>query len=614
MDRNSIIGFLLLIGLAVGYIFYSQNEAEKYNQIKKEAAAKEQKAKQQSNAAAATAVIKDTGSVVDTNLPSAFQRSAEQVSIISNNLVSLKVTSQGAYPVEANLLDYKTYNDYVGNKKEALKLFSGKDENKLVFKIPIDGKEIWSDELNFIAQTRTDETQPLVMVAQVGNGKSVILTYSLSKDNYMMDANLKIVGMSQELSKATTIPVQWSTRALRTEKDLTSERRNAQIHYRFEDGEHDYFTFSNEPQRTLKDPIQWMGVKTHFFNSTIITKGKSFTDVAYESSEPKEDSSLVVKNLSKLAIPVVASNDFSYDFNWYIGPNDYNILKSYKIDMEEMIQFGFGLFAFVKYIVKWLIIPLFSMLNGVVGNVGIVIILMTLIIRIFLSFLTYKSQLSAAKMRVLKPQIDKLKEKHGHDQQAMGMEQMKLYRSAGVNPLGGCLPMLFQMPFLLSMYYFFPAALDLRQAKFMWAEDLSTFDNILNLGFNVPFYGDHVSLFTLLMTISSLLLALFSKQMTAGQEMTGPNAQVLKWMPFIMPIMFLGWFNNFAAGLTFYYTLSNLLSLAQQFVIQKFFINEEKILSKITENQNKPAATSKWQARLEEIQKQQQGRAKNGGK
>lgn len=610
MDRNSIIGFLLLIGLAVGYIFYSQNEAEKYNQIKAASAAKEQTAKAQSNAAA-SAVITDTTSIVDSTLPTGLQRTAERISKVANNLVQLSVTSQGAYPVEASLVNYKTYNDYVGNKSESLKLFSGKDENKLVFKIPVDGKEIWSDELNFVAQDRSDDSQPLIMVAQLGGGKNVIITYTLSKDNYMMDASLKIVGMGDALAKTQTIPVQWATRALRTEKDLASERRNAQIHYLFEDGEHDYFTFSNEPTRTLNDPIKWMGVKTHFFNSTIVAQDKNFSNAAWESQEPEKDSSLVVKNVTKLSIPVAASNDFSFDFNWYIGPNDYNILKSYKIDMEEMIQFGFGLFAFVKYIVKWLIIPLFSMLNGVVGNVGIVIILMTLIIRIFLSFLTYKSQLSAAKMRVLKPQIDTLREKHGHDQQAMGMEQMKLYRSAGVNPLGGCLPLLFQMPFLLSMYYFFPAALDLRQSKFMWAEDLSTFDNILNLGFNIPMYGDHVSLFTILMTISSLLLAVYSRQMTVGQEMTGPNAQVLKWMPFVMPFMFLGWFNNFAAGLTFYYTLSNILSLAQQFIIAKFFINEEKILAKIKDNQNKPAATSKWQQKLEEIQKQQQAQLKN---
>lgn len=612
MDRNSIIGFLLLVGLAVGYIFYSQNEAEKYNQIKTETAAKEQKAKAQSNAAA-TAVIQDTSSVVDSTLPAAF-RGSEQIVKIANNVIRLDITSKGAYPVSASLTEYKTYNDYAAKSNKALQLFSGKDDNKLVFKIPVDGKELWSDELNFTPQPRTADSLPLVMVAQVGQGKSVILTYSLSDNNYMMDASLKIVGMNQELGKVSTIPVQWATKAMRTEKDLPSERRNAQIHYRFADGEHDYFTFSNKPQRTLEDPVQWMGVKTHFFNSTIIAKTKNFSNASYESIEPKEDTTLVVKNMSKLAIPVTASNDFSFDFNWYIGPNDYNTLKAYKIDMEEMIQFGFGLFAFVKYIVKWLILPLFTMLNGFIPSVGIVIILMTLIIRIFLSFLTYKSQLSAAKMRVLKPQIDTLREKHGHDQQAMGMEQMKLYRTAGVNPLGGCLPLLFQMPFLLSMYYFFPSAMNLRQAKFLWAEDLSTFDNILNLGFSIPFYGNHVSLFTLLMTVSSLLLAIYSKQMTAGQEMSGPNAQVLKWMPFVMPIMFLGWFNNFAAGLTFYYFLSNMLSLAQQFIIQKFFINEEKILSKIKENQSKPAATSKWQQRLEEIQKQQQGRTKNTGK
>ncbi|HLU18112.1 MAG TPA: membrane protein insertase YidC [Edaphocola sp.] len=611
MDRNSIIGFLLLIGLAVGYVFYSQSEAQKYSEIKAEAAKKEQSAKAQSQAAA-TAIIKDTSSVVDSTLPQAFQRAEEKVTTIENDLVRLNITSKGAYPVEAKLLDFKTYNDYVAQKDGGMALFSGKDENKLVFKLPIDGKEIWSDELNFVPQERANERQPLVMIAQLGQGRSVILTYSLSDGSYMMDASLRLVGMGDALSKTSEIPVQWSTKALRTEKDLESERRNAQIHYRFADGEHDYFTFTNKSSNTLEEPLQWMGVKTHFFNSTLIAKSQNFSKGAYDAQVPEKDSSMVAKNMSKLAIPVAASNDFAFDFGWYIGPNDYNILKSYKIDMEEMIQFGFGLFAFVKYIVKWLIIPLFSMLNGVIGNVGICIILLTLIIRIFLSFLTYKSQLSAAKMRVLKPQVDALREKYGHDQQQMGMEQMKLYRSAGVNPLGGCLPLLFQMPFLLSMYYFFPAALDLRQAKFAWAEDLSTYDNILNLGFNIPFYGDHVSLFTLLMTISSLLLALYSRQMTAGQEMSGPNGQMLKWMPFVMPLMFLGWFNNFASGLTFYYTLSNLLSLAQQFIIQKFFINEEKILAKIKENQSKPVVASKWQARLEEIQKQQASRMQNG--
>ncbi|MNS70736.1 Membrane protein insertase YidC [compost metagenome] len=600
MDRNSVIGFVLLLALATGYIFYSNNSAKEY-QAKKTADSLAY-AKAHPQPAANTAVLKDTTTVVDSSLPTAF-RGAEQMVTVSNGLIDLKVTSKGAFPVEANLVKFKTYS------QKPLLLFSGKPGNRLAFKIPVNGKDIWSDELNFTPEQKTaaDGSPQLVMTADVGAGKSVVMTYTLPKDGYMMDASLRLIGMADGLSKTTEIPVEWKTTALSTEKDLKNERTNAQIHFRYQSGEHDYNTVSRKPKKSMDESLQWMGVKTHFFNSTIIAAEKPFKKGSYDAAEPN-DSSIVATDLSTMTIPVAASNDFAFNFRWYIGPNDYNTLKSYNYEMEEMIPLGFGIFFFVKYIAKWAIIPLFNVLSSFISNFGILIIVMTLIIRFVLSFFTYKSQLSSAKMRVLKPELDELKAKYADNQQQFGMEQMKLYRTAGVNPLGGCLPLLLQMPFLLAMYYVFPTAIQLRQAKFLWADDLSTYDNILNLPFSIPFYGDHVSLFTLLMTVSSLLLAIYSKQMTGGQEMAGPNGQVMKWMPYIMPIMFLGWFNNFAAGLTFYYFFSNMLSLLQQFVIQKFFINEEKIHAKIKANRNKPAATSKWQQRLEEMQKQQQNR------
>lgn len=257
-----------------------------------------------------------------------------------------------------------------------------------------------------------------------------------------------------------------------------------------------------------------------------------------------------------------------------------------------------------------MIIPLFDFLSQFISSFGIIIICITLIIRFLLSFFSYKSYLSSAKMRVLKPELDELRAKLGDNQQQMGMEQMKLYRTAGVNPLGGCLPMLLQMPFLLSMYYFFPTAIQLRQSSFLWAEDLSTFDSIMNLGFNIPFYGSHVSLFTLLMTATSLFLAVYNRNMTAGAASNDPNMKMMKYMPYVMPFMFLGWFNSMAAGLTFYYTCSNLVSMAQQFVIQKFFIDEEAIHRKIQENKEKPKTTSKWQQKMEELQKAQAAKMK----
>ncbi len=273
---------------------------------------------------------------------------------------------------------------------------------------------------------------------------------------------------------------------------------------------------------------------------------------------------------------------------------------------------GFGIFSFVKYISKWFVIPLYDLLSSITTNVAVLIMLLTLILRLLLSFFSYKSFLSTAKMRVLKPEIDALKEKYADNQQQFGMEQMKLYRSAGVNPMGGCLPMLLQMPFLLAMYYFFPTSLSLRQANFLWADDLSTYDSILDFGFKIPLYGDHISLFTLIMTATSLFLALYNKNMTPGSaEMNNP---VMKYMPYVLPIMFLGWFNNMAAGLTFYYAFSNILSIVQQFVIKKFFIDEEKILKKLQENKLKPAQTSKWQQRLEEMQKLQADKQKTSKK
>jgi YidC/Oxa1 family membrane protein insertase len=361
----------------------------------------------------------------------------------------------------------------------------------------------------------------------------------------------------------------------------------------------------------MEKPVDWFSVRTHFFNSTIIAD-HPFKSGDFKGAIPA-DSSLVINNTTTLQIPVQASNDFTFGFRWYMGPNDYKILKSYNNDMEEMIPLGYGLFFFVKYISKWMIIPLFDFLSKFISSFGIIIICITVIIRFLLSFFTYKSYLSSAKMRVLKPELDELRAKYGDNQQQMGMEQMKLYRTAGVNPLGGCLPMVLQMPFLLAMYYFFPTAIQLRQSHFLWQNDLSTYDSILNFGFNIPFYGDHVSLFTLLMTATSLFLAVYNRNMTAGAAGgNDANMAMMKWMPYVMPILFLGWFNSMPAGLTFYYTFSNLISIAQQYVIKRFFINEAAIHQKMQENKNKPktSTTSKWQQKMEEMQKAQVDRMK----
>ncbi len=604
MDRNSIVGFVLLMALGAGYIFWNNHEQAAYRE-QQVADSLAKAALQGPVVPASKPIISVDSSVaaVDSTLPPAFRGEEKKVAL-RNGALSVEFTTKGGFPVQARLDSFKTYGG------APLFIFKGGEANKLSFNIPVSGKIISTDQLYFTPELSAlpDGGQLLRMTATVAPGQSIVLDYGLPKNGYMLTANLRVLGMEQDLRSVQNIPVSWVTQVLHTEKDLKNERMNMQVHFRYNDGEHDYFTVSRTGQKTMEKPVSWFAVRSHFFNSTIIAD-KEFKTGNYDAKEPA-DSNVVAVNHSEFSIPVQASGDFSFGFRWYMGPNDYQTLKGYKTDLEEMIQLGFGPFFFVKYISKWMIIPIFDILSQFISSFGLIIICLTLIIRLLLSFFSYKSYLSSAKMRVLKPELEELKEKYGDNQQQMGMEQMKLYRTAGVNPLGGCLPMLLQMPFLLAVYYFIPTAIQLRQSKFLWAEDLSAYDSVLNLGFNIPFYGDHVSLFTLLMTASSLFLALYNRNMTATPGGNDANAKMLKYMPYIMPFMFLGWFNSMAAGLTFYYTFSNCISILQQFIIQKFIINEDKIHAKIKENRNKPAATSKWQQRLEEMQKTQAQRIK----
>lgn len=605
MDRNSIIGFVLLLLLGTGYIFWNNHEQKIY--LEQRAADSVAKAATQTaNLPAAALHPGNAGDSTvaalpaDTAAPAAYSGTASRV-VLDNGNLHLTFSTKGGYPVQASLDSFKTY------KGDSLVFFKGKN-NELSFNIPVNGKTVSTRQLYFTPESSSlpDGGKQLTMTAEAAPGKKVILHYALPKTGYMMSASLRLVGFQQELAGAKSIPLTWNTEALLTEKDMKNERRYMQVHFRYADGEHDYFSVQRTPAKKMEKPVEWISVRSPFFNSTIIAD-KAINDGDFDFKVPEEgtDSAVIASNSSDFHIPVVASGDFSFGFRWLIAPNDYNLLKSYKIDLEEMIPLGYGVFFFVKYISKWIIIPLFDFLSGFVSNFGVIILLLTLIIRLCLSFFTYKSHLSSAKMRVLKPELDELKKKYGDNQQQMGMEQMKLYRTAGVNPLGGCFPMLLQMPFLLAVYYFIPTAIQLRQTRFLWAEDLSTYDSILNLGFNIPFYGDHVSLFTLLMTATSLFLAVYNKNMAGAPGGSGEMNKMMKYMPYVMPFMFLGWFNSMAAGLTLYYTFSNLISIAQQFIIQKFIINEDAIHAKMQEKKNKPAGTSKWQQRLEQMQKAQ---------
>ena len=603
MDRNQVIGFALLALLLIGYISYNQHEQTVYQEQKRAdsiANARLHPVKKIDSVAAVpnTAVpANDSASeALKKSLPPAYNGTAETV-VLENKKVAIRFSTKGAFPVAAQLKDYLTYG------KKPLFLFNGSG-NSLSAILPIDnGRSTETLFFTPVVKDDADGNKTIDFTADLGGGKKVDILYSLPADNYMMRCNITLTGMA-----TPSVKLNWNTTGLHTEKDMTNERMNTQVYYRFKDNDHDYFTVTTGEPKThhSEATTAWVGFRKQYFSSVLISDD-GFSKMDVKASAKAEDSTTVAMNQCEFMLPLKpGNNEQTGSLRWYIGPNDYNTLKTYKMEMEDMVPLGYGIMSFVKYINRYALIPIFYFLSGYISNYAIIIMLMTIFIRLILSFFTYKSYLSSAKMRVLKPELDELRAKIGDDQQKMSVEQMKLYKTAGVNPLGGCLPMLFQLPILLSMYYMFPSFIEFRQKSFLWADDLSTYDSIFNFHFTIPFYGDHISLFTLLMTASSLFLAVYNRNMTPQD----PNNPMMKYMPYVFPVILMGVFNKMAAALTFYYTFSNILSITQQFVIQKYFINEKAIHAKIQENRSKPVVPSKWQQKLEEMQKTQGDRPK----
>jgi YidC/Oxa1 family membrane protein insertase len=605
MDKNSAIGFGLLVAILIGYFTYSNYEQNKYHAQKTADSIAYAKLHPKpivdtSKIAAASTLDSATQAINDSVrklLPAAFNGTAQEL-ILENSKLAVTINTKGAYPSAAQLKEYKTYF------QAPLYLFKGA-ANSMNMILPANKGALATADLYFTpTKSEANGGQSIELVADLGEGKKVVVTYSLPADGYLLQYNVRLSGMP-----ATTIPLSWDMKGLSTEKDVHNERLATQIYYRYKDNEDDYFTVNEEKNEELEKSVSWLGYRQLYFSTALIAED-AFSKVNIKSNTKLSEKDIVSKSTFAFDLPVKAGAEQAYNFKWYIGPNDYQTLKSFNVGLEDMVPYGYGLFTFVKYINKWALLPLFTFLSSTVGNLALVLILMTIIIRLALSFFTYKSFLSTAKMRVLKPELDQLREQCGDDKQKFSLEQMKLYKTAGVNPLGGCLPMLFQLPILLSLYYFIPTALPLRQASFLWSKDLSTYDSIYSWTANIwglsSVYGNHISLFTLLMTASSLFLAVYNRNNTPQD----PNNPMMKWMPYIFPIFLMGFFNKMAAALTFYYFVSNMLSILQQFIIQKFFIDEKKVHAEIQANKSKPVTNSKWAEKIAEIQKQQAAKGK----
>lgn len=604
-DRNTIIGFVAMMVLLFGYIFFTQKQQAANEQLtlqKKKTEDSLALIEAKKKKAVDTVALKQDSarrdSAINAQAAGGFQQAAngpEQITVVENDVMKISFTSKGGYPKSVELKKYKRYD----GKQVVL----GGEDHKLVYTINTgNNQSALTSQLNFTASqiTKTAEGQSIRFSLINEAGQSVEHEFSIKNNDYLISWNIKFAGADKLLTQGI-LNMNWDITVHQQEKDLKYEKGQSNIAY-VEDGDYDFKASGTGDSKKFGDKTKWLGMKQQFFNTSIIAANNfSYAESNWTVPEEKSDSLqtvMLVKN--QLRLNLAGAANATVPLQMYYGPNDYRILKAYNNQLENHVQLGYGIFAFVKYINKWAIMPVFDFFKNNIGSVGIVILLLTLFIRLVISPLTYTSYLSGAKMKVLRPEIEELKKKHGGDQQAMSMDQMKLFKQAGVNPLGGCIPALLQIPIFFALYSFFNSNIALRGQSFLWAKDLSAYDSILQLPFNVPFFGDHVSLFTITATITSFLISAYNMQMTPQDN------PVMKYMIYFFPIMMLFFFNSLPSALTWYYTVSNVVTLLLQLVIQKFIINEEKLHAQLQENKKKPVTKSKWQERLEQMQQSNQ--------
>ncbi len=429
------------------------------------------------------------------------------------------------------------------------------------------------------------------------SGAYIQYTYTLNPGRYLMDIDLKMKDMEEH--RTDNVQLNWVMLSPQQEQNRANEQNYSNLYYRYYQG--DVEKFKARTKKELQDvnettKIDWLAFKDQFFSSVLISDKIPFEGGYMSYEHLPETRHNLARFSAELSVPYQRTNDFNMPMHFYFGPNNFKALKRIGFQLQDLVTIGGSI---IRWINAWVIIPIFNFLNNYISNYGIIILLLTLIIKMALLPLTYKSYMSQAKMRALKPEIEEINAKIPKDK-AMERQQatMALYKKAGVNPMGGCLPMLFQMPILYAMFRFFPTSIELRQQSFLWAHDLSTYDSILHLPFTIPMYGDHVSLFTLLMTVSTILSMRLNSSPTGGESMPG-----MKGMMYVMPVMFMVILNNFSAGLTYYYFLANMITLGQN-ALFKQFVDEDELRKKLHSRKAKTTKKSGFQKRLEDMAKQ----------
>lgn len=611
MDRNTLVGFVLIGAILIGFTMYNSPSQEQIQQRKRIqdsiAAVKKLDEKQRTQQVIAREIIRQSEDTLTSDSLKAAQQMAafgpfapsavgeEGMVYLQNDLLKLSVSRRGGHIATVEMLKFKTW------QKNPL-FISDADSSRFGIGLISGNKIVNTDTLFFVPQGDVKvvgNKRSLTMRMMAQNGKFLDYTYTLSDGSYMVDFSLTMNGLNEFIpANLNTLNMYWDMKSLRHEKNLEAEQNASTVYYKYQDDETDYLSETSDDEETLQGDLKWIGFKQQFFAAALHAKTGLEKPVDIKVRKINNSQQHTKAMSAVLNLPYGHREVEKHEFGFYYGPNHFQTLKSYGLGLEEMIPLGWGILGWIN---RFCVIPIFNFFESLNLGYGLIILILTIVIKVVLLPLTYKAYLSTAKMKVLKPEMDEINLKFSNDdpmkkQQAI----MALYRKAGVNPLGGCLPMLLQLPILFAMFRFFPASIELRQKSFLWADDLSTYDSIYDLPFHIPGYGDHVSLFTLMMTVSTIMYTRMN-----SSQFSGPQMAQMKWVMYLMPVIFLGVLNNYSSGLSYYYFLANMITFGQQFLIRKF-VDEDAIHRKIQENKKKPVTKSKFQERLEAMQKQQQ--------
>lgn len=601
-DNNTVIGFVLIGILFIGYFWFSNRayQADKLLEQHRQDSIDRVKALTAPSVNPETVRIDSIKNDSIKNIAAAgnFETAAngtEQLTVIDNGLIKITFTNKGAQPKAIELKKYKSYDS-------TNVIMGGSPFDNISYSINTSANQSASTGSLFFnppsVTKEADGRQVISYTLSSADGQSIVHQFIVKPNDYMIDWNISLNGANKLLT-GNLLNLNWQVQAGKHQSDIKYERIQSKLCYA-QDNSYNYTNAATGGAQSFDKPVNWVSVKQQFFNSALIAKN-NFNSGDISVVVPDDTSLIVGKASANMKLQVPPSASATIPLALYFGPNEFDVLKKYNLKMEGIVDLGSGIFSFVKYINRYIIMPVFNFFAKFISNYGWVIALLTIFIRVVTSPLTYTSYLSGAKMKVLRPELDAIKKKLGDNQQEFAMQQMKLFREAGVNPLGGCIPAILQIPIFFALYSFFNSEIALRGQSFLWAKDLSSYDVFAKLPFSVPFgFGDHISLFTLTAVTTSFLISIYNMSMTPDQ-----GNPVMKYMPYFFPFILLFIFNRLPSALTWYYTVSNLITLILQFVIQNYIIDHDKILAKMDQTRKKPKTKSKWQLRYDQMMESQ---------